>query len=79
MIATLLSRLRGRSEDLIFVGLLALCLVLGAGAIHSGLETRELLLTAGGARKVDLKTVRKQISEGDLSSQKAVFFKKLPR
>jgi hypothetical protein len=79
MIATLLTRLHGRSEDLIFVGLLAVCLLLGAGAIHSGLETRELLLTAGGARKVDLKTVRKQISEGDLSSQKAVFFKKLPR
>ncbi|MBM4325714.1 MAG: hypothetical protein FJ118_01005 [Deltaproteobacteria bacterium] len=79
MMGRLVARLRGRTEDLIFVGLLALCVVLGAGAVRSGLETREMPITAGGARKVDLKTVRKQISEGELSSQKAVFFKKLPR
>jgi len=52
--------------------------LIAVAAIHSEMDKREVLLHPGGARKIDLATVRKQISDGELSSKKALFFKKVP-
>jgi len=72
------SRWQQNPRDLFFVGILALCLLIAVAAIHSEMDKREVLLHPGGARKIDLATVRKQISDGELSSKKALFFKKVP-
>jgi hypothetical protein len=73
----ILDQIEKRSRDLIFVGLILACLLLAVGAIRSELQKREAMLIQGGARKVDLTKIRKQISEGDLSSRKALFYKKI--
>lgn len=70
-------RLAARSSDVLFVALILLCGVLALGAIGSGLERRDILLGSGGARKVDVVKIRKQISDGELSDRKALFYRKL--
>jgi len=66
-----------RPENLFLVVLMALCLLLAAGGIESAFEKREALFKQGGARKVDLVKVRKQMSDGFLSGKKAMFYKKV--
>ncbi len=73
----ILDQMEKKSRDLIFVGLIVGCLLLAAGGIWSGIQKREALLVQGGARKVDLVKIRKQISDGDLSPRKALFYKKI--
>ncbi len=68
--------LRANGADLIFVGLIAIALFFASGGIKTGFEKRYSGAGQGGARQVDLEKVKKQISEGDLSSQKALFYKK---
>ena len=75
----LIDRLRENPRDVVFIGLLAVCLLLAKGGINAELEKKEVLLQQGGARKIDLSVVRKQISEGHLSPKKALFQKKVPR
>lgn len=79
MRAGVIERLRENPRDLVFIGLLALCLLIAIGGINEELEKKEALLLQGGARKIDLPLVRKQISEGHLSPKKALFQKKVPR
>jgi hypothetical protein len=74
---SLLDRFTGSTKDLFFFGLIATCLLLALGSVATDLEKRELLQHAGGARKIDLTSVKKQISEGTLSPHKALFFKRL--
>ncbi|MBI5570976.1 MAG: hypothetical protein HY914_13615 [Desulfomonile tiedjei] len=66
-----------RPVDLIFVALLALCLLMAVAGIGAGIEKREALLTPGGARKVDLVKIKKQISDGALSPRKGLFYRKI--
>jgi hypothetical protein len=66
-----------RPVDLIFVALLALCLLMAGAGIGAGIEKREALLTSGGARKVDLVKIKKQISDGSLSPRKGLFYRKM--
>lgn len=68
-----------KPENLLLVALMTFCLVLSAGGIESGLEKREALFKHGGARKVDLVKVRKQMSEGTLSGKNAMFYRRVPR
>lgn len=75
----LMERLRENPRDLVFIGLLGVCLLLAIGGINAELEKKEVLLQQGGARKIDLSVVRKQISEGHLSPKKALFQKRVPR
>jgi hypothetical protein len=77
--ATVLQKVSWVERDLLLVVLLVACLILGIGAISSSLETRAAALVAGGARKVDLATIRRQMLEGSLSPQKALFYKRAPR
>jgi hypothetical protein len=70
-------QIRERPIDLLFVGAIVLSLLLAIGALSGGLERRDSLLTQSAARKIDEVKVRKQISEGDLSAHKAMFYKKL--
>ena len=79
MTRPMVERLVQHPRDLALVVLLFLCLMLSVAAIHSTLGKREALMQEGGARKVDLTTVRKQISDGELSEKKALFYRKLPR
>lgn len=72
-------KLRNNPRDLVFAALICLCMVLGAGAVKMGLEQRAASMAAVGGRKVDLPSVRKQISEGVLSERKALYFRKVPR
>jgi hypothetical protein len=71
-------QIRERPIDLLFVGAIVLSLLLAIGALSGGLERRDSLLTQSAARKIDEVKVRKQISEGDLSAHKAMFYKKVP-
>ena len=71
-------QVQGRPIDLLFVGAIVLSLLLAIGALSGGLERRDSLLTQGAARKIDEAKIRKQISEGDLSAHKAMFYKKVP-
>ncbi len=72
-----LERLAARRSDILFVALILLCGLLALGGIGSGLERRDILLGSGGARKVDIVKIRKQISDGELSDRKALFYRKL--
>jgi len=74
-----LERIRRNADDLLFIGIIVLCLVLSIGGIVSELERREALLKQVGGRKIDISEVRKQISDGTLSPRKALFYKKVPR
>ena len=74
-----LSEIRQRPFDLLFVAVIVLSLVLAIGGLSGGLERRDILLLQGTARKVDVVKIRKQISDGDLSAHKAMFYKKVPQ
>lgn len=74
-----LERIRRNAGDLLFIGIIVLCLALSIGGIISELEKREALLKQLGGRKIDISEVRKQISDGTLSPRKALFYKKVPR
>jgi|WetSurMetagenome_2_1015567.scaffolds.fasta_scaffold1862481_1 hypothetical protein len=76
MAVSLLERFQKYPKDVFFVGLILLCLLLVLGGVLSDVEKRELL-AHGGARKIDLVIVKKQISDGTLSSHKALFYKRL--
>jgi len=77
--ASLLEEMQWVERDLLLVGLMLVCLVLGIGAVFSSFEKREATVMIGGARKVDLAKIKRQIIDGNLSSQKAMFYKKVPR
>jgi hypothetical protein len=70
-------QIQERPIDLLFVGAIVLSLLLAIGALSGGLERRDSLLTQSAARKIDEAKIRKQISEGDLSAHKAMFYKKV--
>ncbi len=72
-----LRRIKDRPADLLFVVVLALSLLLAIGGLSGGLERRDALLVQGSARKVDIVKIRKQMTDGELSSHKAMFYKKL--
>jgi len=71
-------QIQERPFDLVFVATIVLSLLIAIGALSGGMERRDALLTQGAARKVDVTKIRKQISDGDLSAHKALFYKKLP-
>ncbi len=71
-------QIRERPFDLLFIAAIVLSLLIAIGALSGGLERRDALLTQGAARKVDVAKIRKQISDGDLSAHKALFYKKVP-
>ena len=71
-------QIRERPFDLLFIAAIVLSLLIGIGALSGGLERRDALLTPGAARKVDVAKIRKQISDGDLSAHKAMFYRKVP-
>ena len=71
-------QIQERPLDLLFIAAIVLSLLIGIGALSGGLERRDALLTQGAARKVDVAKIRKQISDGDLSAHKAMFYKKVP-
>jgi hypothetical protein len=75
----LLHRIIEKPADMLFIGILVLSLMLAAGSVISKLTTREEALNTGGARKIDLPLVRGQISDGNLSDRKALYFRKAPR
>jgi hypothetical protein len=75
---SIVDRFRENPRDLVFIGLLGICLLLAIGGINAELEKQEALLQHGGARKIDLPLVREQISDGHLSPKKAQFQKKVP-
>jgi hypothetical protein len=79
MVTGIIDRFRENPRDLVFVGLLGVCLLIAIGGINAELEKKEALLQQGGARKIDLPLVREQISDGHLSPKKALFQKKVPR
>jgi hypothetical protein len=72
-----LPRIKDRPADLLFILVIALSLLLAIGGLSGGLERRDALLAQASARKVDVVKIRKQISEGDLSAHKAMFYKKV--
>lgn len=72
-------RLTAAPGDPAFVATLALCALLAVAAVGAGFERKAALQQIGGARKIDLQTVRTQIRDGTLSPQKALFFKRVPR
>jgi hypothetical protein len=76
MAVSLLERFQKYPKDVFFVGLILLCLLLALVGVLSDVEKRELL-AHGGARKIDLVIVKKQISDGTLSPHKALFYKRL--
>lgn len=65
--------------DMFFLAALALCVLLAVAAVGAGFERKTALQQIGGARKIDLQAVRIQIQDGNLSSHKALFFKRVPR
>ena len=73
-----LRRIQERPVDMLFIAILVLSCLLAIGGVGAGLERREALSLTGGPRKVDVVKIRKQISDGDLSSHKALFYKKVP-
>ena len=75
----MIDRLLDNPRDLVFIGLLGICLLLAIGGINAEREKKEALLQQGGARKIDLPLVREQISDGHLSPKKALFQKRVPR
>lgn len=70
-------QIQERPFDLIFIATIVLSLLIAIGALSGGLERRDALLTQGAARKVDVAKIRSQISDGDLSAHKALFYRKL--
>ncbi len=66
-------------RDLLFVGLLLVCIMLAVGGIRSSLEIRESTPGQGGARPVDSLIIKKQMLDGSLSPRKALFYRKIPR
>jgi hypothetical protein len=68
-----------RPQDLVFVALLILCLIVGIASVGSQIDKRRVSLAPGGARKVELNKIRRQITEGHLSPKKALFYKRAPR
>jgi len=79
MLRSLVGRFRFGRVDAAFIALLAFCLILTLGGINAAMEKRKALILHGGGRQVDISLIRKQISDGDLSSKKALFYQKLPR
>ncbi len=73
-----LRRVQKRPTDLLFLAILALSLLLAIGALTGGMERRDALLLNASARKIDVNEIRKQISEGNLSGHKAMFYRKVP-
>jgi hypothetical protein len=71
-------QIQERPFDLLFVAAIVLSLLVAFGALSGGLERRDALLTQGAARKIDEARIHKQISEGELSAHKAMFYKKVP-
>ena len=71
--------INNRPGDLLLVCIIVASLILAVAAISSELDRREAMLTVGGARKVDAAKIRRQISDGELSPTKALFYKKVPR
>ncbi len=71
-------QIQERPFDLLFIAAIVLSLLLAIGALSGGLERRDALLLQGAARRVDVVKIRKQISDGDLSAHKALFYKKVP-
>jgi hypothetical protein len=78
-VSKLVHRILEKPVDILFVGIVALSIVLAVGAVISEFHSREAALLTGGARRIDLPLVRKQISGGNLSDRKALYFKKAPR
>ncbi|MCA1961531.1 MAG: hypothetical protein LDL33_12130 [Desulfomonile sp.] len=72
-------RLLQTPGDLSFIAVLAVCVLLAVTAVNSGFARKTALQQIGGARKIDLQTVRSQIHDGNLSSKKALFYKRVPR
>ena len=79
MLSSLVERFGLGRVDVAFIALLAFCLILTLGGINAAMEKRRALILQGGGRQVDISLIRKQISDGDLSSKKALFYRKLPR
>lgn len=77
--AVAIKRIPYAARDGFFVLLIVTCVVFSAAAIFSGLEKREAALLQGGARQVDAAKIRRQILDGHLSPQQALFYKKAPR
>ncbi len=78
MKASIGERMMKNVYDLAFVGIMCLCLVLAVGAVKVTLKERQVSVSGGGGREVDLPLVRKQMSEGALSERKALYFRKIP-
>ncbi len=74
--ARILCAIKARFPDIVFLGLLIFCLLLAVGGIRSSLEKGESLLASGRGRKIDVVKVKKQMTDGTLSTRKALFFKK---
>lgn len=68
-----------KQRNLVFVILVAGCIVLAVGGILSSLEQRSVRALVGGARKVNAATIKKQILDGKLSPRKALYYRKIPR
>ena len=68
-----------RPQDLVFVCLLLVSLIVGIVAISIQIDQRRVSLAPAGARKVELRKIQRQITEGHLSPKKALFYKKTPQ
>lgn len=66
-------------RDLLFGGLLILCIVFALGSVASNLEKQESGATQRGARKVDAAKIRMQILDGSLSPRKALYYRRISR
>ena len=73
----ILNEVKARFQDLVFFGLIVLCLLLTVGGIRAELARRESLLAVSEGRKIDVHKVREQIRDGILSSHPARFYKRL--
>ncbi len=74
---SIFTRVSHSPGDRAFLGLLLCCVLMAAAGIWWNIEKQAAIAQPGGARKVDLKQVRKQISDGELSPKKALFYKKV--
>lgn len=74
---SLIQRICKKGADLGFLALLVASLALAVGGVSAERQRREVLLQQGGARKVDVAKIRQQISDGNLSPRKALFFRRM--
>lgn len=74
----LAAKLGLKASDLPFIGAIVLSVVIALAAINSEFEKRAASLHPAGGRKIDIEAVRRQISDGELSSKKALFYRKAP-